>query len=80
MQIVHILAGTEGFCDEIDNNRVPAFITDLTAHFEKTHTQLLDAIKAPKATMKKSDCVKIAFWLVSKISVPTGHNTSLFDR
>ena len=53
MQIVHILAGTEGYCDEIANNRVPAFITDLTAHFEKTHTDLLDAIKAPKATMKK---------------------------
>ena len=53
MQIVHILAGTEGFCDDIANNRVPAFITDLTAHFEKTHNDLLDAIKAPKATMKK---------------------------
>ncbi len=53
MQIVHILAGTEGFCDEIANNKVPGFISDLTAHFEKEHNDLLEAIKAPKARMKK---------------------------
>jgi F-type H+-transporting ATPase subunit alpha len=53
MQIVHILAGTEGFCDEIANNRVPAFIADLTVEFEKSHADLLEAIKAPGARMKK---------------------------
>jgi F0F1-type ATP synthase alpha subunit len=53
MQIVHILAGTEGFCDEIVDNKVPGFIADLTAHFEKEHNDLLEAIKAPKARMKK---------------------------
>jgi F-type H+-transporting ATPase subunit alpha len=53
MQIVHILAGTEGYCDDITNSRVPGFIMDLTTHFEKEHTDLLNAIKAKGARMKK---------------------------
>ena len=53
MQIVHIIAGTEGYCDDIANNRVPGFILDLTTHFEKEHTDLLNAIKAKGARMKK---------------------------
>ena len=55
MQIVHILAGTEGFCDEISNDRVVNFIADLTAYFEGKQTDLLNAIKAPKARMKKGE-------------------------
>ena len=55
MQIVHILAGTEGHCDEISDNKVVNFITDLTNHFEKEHTELLNAIKAPGARMKKGE-------------------------
>jgi F-type H+-transporting ATPase subunit alpha len=52
MQIIHILAGTEGFCDEISNDKVVNFIADLTTHFESKQSELLNAIKAPKARMK----------------------------
>jgi F-type H+-transporting ATPase subunit alpha len=55
MQIVHILAGTEGFCDEISNDKVVNFIADLNVHFETKHADLLNAIKAPKARMKKGE-------------------------
>ncbi|MEC7986366.1 MAG: F0F1 ATP synthase subunit alpha [Myxococcota bacterium] len=41
MQIVHILAGTEGACDDIEVTEVIGFIQDLTQHFEENHSDLL---------------------------------------
>ena len=54
MQIIHILAGTEGFCDDIEDNQVVGFIADLTEHFESKHSDLLNEI-VEKQTFKKSD-------------------------
>jgi F-type H+-transporting ATPase subunit alpha len=56
MQTVHILAGTEGYCDDIANEKVPGFISDLTRHFEntpETSAMLKEIIE--KKTFKKSD-------------------------
>jgi F-type H+-transporting ATPase subunit alpha len=53
MQIVHILAGNSGACDNLELGDVRRFIDDLTTHFEASHKDVLDAIKAPKASMKK---------------------------
>ena len=53
MQIVHILAGNSGACDNLELKDVNRFINDLTANFEASHKDLLEAIKAPKASMKK---------------------------
>jgi F-type H+-transporting ATPase subunit alpha len=54
LQIVHILAGTEGYCDEIANARVVGFIADLNQHFESNHSDLLNEI-IERGTFKKSD-------------------------
>jgi len=54
MQIVHIIAGTCGACDDVGVDDVPRFITDLTTHFEKNQADLLSEIFT-KGTFKKSD-------------------------
>ena len=53
-QIVHILAGTTGVCDDVPANQVPRFIRDLDTHFEKSHKGLLDEIME-KGTLKGGD-------------------------
>ena len=52
MQVIHTLAGTEGFCDDIETTEVNNFITDLTAHFEKNESELLKEI-VERGTLKK---------------------------
>ena len=52
MQVIHILAGTEGFCDDIETTEVNNFIADLTAHFEKNESELLKEI-VERGTLKK---------------------------
>ena len=54
MQIVHILAGTEGICDDIATDKVVDFIADLTTHFQASHADLLSEIKT-RGTFKKND-------------------------
>ncbi|NOY24566.1 MAG: F0F1 ATP synthase subunit alpha [Oligoflexia bacterium] len=54
MQIVHLVAGTSGTCDDIDVDDVPRFIVDLTTHFEKNQADLLTEI-VTRGTFKKSD-------------------------
>ena len=54
MQIVHIVAGESGACDDIEVEQVPRFITELTAHFQANQSALLAEI-LEKATFKKSD-------------------------
>jgi F-type H+/Na+-transporting ATPase subunit alpha len=54
MQIVHILAGTEGHCDDINDNKVVGFISDLTEHFSKNHSDLLNEV-IERQTFKKND-------------------------
>ncbi|MEL6267982.1 MAG: F0F1 ATP synthase subunit alpha, partial [Pseudomonadota bacterium] len=54
MQIVHILAGTEGVCDDIVPDHVPGFITDLGSHFDANHKDLLEEILT-KGTFKRND-------------------------
>ncbi|RME22914.1 MAG: F0F1 ATP synthase subunit alpha [Deltaproteobacteria bacterium] len=51
-QIVHILAGISGVCDDIDVNDVQRFIEDLDTHFEKNEAVLLAEI-VEKGTLKK---------------------------
>ena len=53
MQIVHILAGDLGVCDEL-GDKVTDFIADLTSHFTANETALLTEIKEV-ATFKKND-------------------------
>ena len=50
--VIHILAGTEGFCDDIETTEVNNFIADLTAHFEKNESALLKEI-VERGTLKK---------------------------
>ncbi|MDP6931635.1 MAG: F0F1 ATP synthase subunit alpha [Myxococcota bacterium] len=54
MQIVHLLAGDSGACDDIDAVKVPEFITDLTAHMEASHAGLLAEVR-DAGTFKKND-------------------------
>ena len=54
MQIVHILAGDSGACDDIDAPKVGEFIAALTTHFESSHSDLLAEIR-DVATFKKND-------------------------
>ena len=54
MQIVHILAGDSGACDDIDAPKVGEFIAALTSHFEASHGDLLTEIR-DVATFKKND-------------------------
>ena len=57
MQIVHILAGTQGFCDSIPDKGVVGFISDLNNHFESHHADLLQEI-VKEQTLKKNDLQK----------------------
>jgi F0F1-type ATP synthase alpha subunit len=52
MQVIHILAGTEGFCDDIETTEVNNFIDDLTDHFEKSQSEMLKEI-VERGTLKK---------------------------
>jgi F-type H+/Na+-transporting ATPase subunit alpha len=54
MQVVQILAGTEGVCDDIPVNRTIAFIEALNDHFEANKQDLIKEINE-KGTFKKSD-------------------------
>jgi F-type H+-transporting ATPase subunit alpha len=54
MQIVHVVAGQCGSCDDIEVMKVTRYIRDLTAHFQANHAPLLAEI-LEKATFKKSD-------------------------
>jgi F-type H+/Na+-transporting ATPase subunit alpha len=54
MQIVHILAGDSGSCDDLDAPQVVPYIQDLTTHFEASHKDLLNEI-LERGTFKKSD-------------------------
>jgi F-type H+-transporting ATPase subunit alpha len=53
MQIVHLLAGDSGTCDEMGDN-VGRFIADLSSHFNSSESALLAEIKEV-ATFKKND-------------------------
>ena len=44
MQIVHVVAGESGVCDDIDIPNVVGFIQDLTSHFEANHSDLLNEV------------------------------------
>jgi F-type H+-transporting ATPase subunit alpha len=54
MQIVHILAGSSGACDDIIPRNVISFIGDLSSHFNSAQGDLLKEI-LEKSTFKKSD-------------------------
>jgi len=54
MQIVHILAGDCGSCDDIAVREVTRYIKELTANFEANQAELLAEI-LEKATFKKND-------------------------
>ena len=54
MQVVQILAGTEGVCDDIPVQRTIAFIDALTSHFEANKQDLIKEMNE-KGTFKKSD-------------------------
>jgi F-type H+-transporting ATPase subunit alpha len=54
MQIVHLLAGGTGICDDIEVTKVCDFIAALTSHFEANHGDLLTEIREV-ATFKKND-------------------------
>ncbi len=52
MQVVHLLAGNEGFLDDLEMPQVLPFIRDLTTHFESNASELLAEI-VEKGTLKK---------------------------
>ena len=54
VQIVHILAGDSGACDDIDVDNVTRFISDLSSHFSAKHADLLKDIREV-GTFKKND-------------------------
>jgi F-type H+-transporting ATPase subunit alpha len=54
MQIVHILAGDCGSCDDLESPQVVPYIQDLTTHFQANHKALLAEI-LERGTFKKSD-------------------------
>ena len=54
LQIVHILAGDSGACDDLAVNQVVPFIQDLSEHFKANEAGLLAEI-LEKGTFKKSD-------------------------
>jgi F-type H+-transporting ATPase subunit alpha len=56
MQIVHIIAGDSGACDDLPTEKVVGFIADLTTHFEANHADLLaEIIALGTLKPKKSD-------------------------
>jgi F-type H+/Na+-transporting ATPase subunit alpha len=54
MQIVHVLAGQSGTCDDVAIPNVVAYIQDLTTHFQGNHGALLQEIVSA-GTLKKND-------------------------
>ncbi len=54
VQVLHILAGTEGALDSLDLPQVLPFIEDLTVHFQSKQKALLDEL-TEKKTFKKND-------------------------
>ena len=54
MQIVHLLAGATGSCDDIEVTDVVRYIADITSHFNANESALLAEIKEV-ATFKKND-------------------------
>ncbi len=54
MQVVQVVAGTAGVCDDIELNRVVPFMQALASHLEANERALLDEI-LEKGTFKKSD-------------------------
>ena len=54
MQLVHILAGDSGACDDIDAPKVGDFIAGLTTFVESSHSDLLAEVR-DVATFKKND-------------------------
>ena len=54
MQIVHVIAGECGACDDIAVADVVSFIEDLTSHFQASHSDLLEEIVS-KGKFKGSD-------------------------
>jgi F-type H+-transporting ATPase subunit alpha len=54
MQIVHLIAGNSGACDDIPVVKVVSFIADLNTFFETNHADLLNEI-IERGTLKKSD-------------------------
>jgi F-type H+-transporting ATPase subunit alpha len=54
VQVLQILAGTEGIVDDLELNHVGSFLEDLTAHFQSKQKALLDEL-ATKQTFKKND-------------------------
>jgi len=54
MQIVHLIAGNSGACDDLPAVKVVSFIADLNTHFESNHADLLAEI-IERGTLKKSD-------------------------
>ena len=54
IQVLQILAGTEGVVDDLELGHVGPFLEDLTAHFQSKQKALLDEL-ATKQTFKKND-------------------------
>jgi len=54
IQILQIVCGTEGLCDDIDLDQVGGFLDDLTTHFHAQQQALLDEL-LQKRTFKKND-------------------------
>jgi F-type H+-transporting ATPase subunit alpha len=54
VQVLQILAGTEGVVDDFELDQVGPFLEDLTAHFQSKQKALLDEL-ATKQTFKKND-------------------------
>ncbi|NCG20018.1 MAG: F0F1 ATP synthase subunit alpha [Rhodobacterales bacterium] len=52
IQVLHLLAGTEGVLDNMDLPKVIPFLTDLTEHFTSTKSELLAEI-IERGTLKK---------------------------
>ena len=66
MQIVHILAGTRGICDDIGVDDVVGFIAELNTHFEAKHRDLLDEL-VKVGTLKKEKAGDLEDRIVSAI-------------
>ena len=54
MQIIHILAGTEGVLDDVPAGDVSRFLVDLTTHFESSGSAVATEL-ATKLTFKGND-------------------------
>ncbi|MBU0606531.1 MAG: F0F1 ATP synthase subunit alpha [Armatimonadetes bacterium] len=54
VEILQILAGTEGFCDDVEMAQIGRFLADLTAHFQARQQALLAEL-LQKGTFKGND-------------------------